>query len=479
VSEQDLKTYDVVVVGAGPAGVIAALRAADLGARTALVTDAAFGGMAANDGPVPVRTLAHTARLLREARQLGRYGVAASEPRLDYPRLLERVREVVSEVASASSLRAQAEAAGAEIYEHVGPTRFEGSHVVATAAGPRLSAERIILCTGGVSRRLPIPGFKLTATHSDAWSLTGVPDSMIVVGAGATGVQVASVFNAFGTRVQLFQAGERILATEEPEVSAAVSAAFRASGVEVHEDFGAIERFERTASGVRMVYVRDGVRGSAEAALAVSAVGWTANTAALNLGVAGVETDARGFIRVDECQRTSAQHVFAAGDVTGGLMLAGHALQEGFVAGTNAARGPALTSIEPVSPVGSFTDPEYAQVGLSEVKAREAHDVEVVTVDFADMTRAIIDGRTLGFCKLIVDRPTHRILGCHIVGDRAVDTVQIAAIAIAAGLRVDEIARVPLSFPAYSGVLGRALVTAARRLNRSGEGASLEPGEVS
>jgi pyruvate/2-oxoglutarate dehydrogenase complex dihydrolipoamide dehydrogenase (E3) component len=478
-SGKDAQSYDVVVVGAGPAGVMAALRAADLGARTALVTDGAFGGMAANDGPVPVRTLAHTARLLREAHQLGRYGVVAGEPVLDYPRLLERVGEVVSEVAAASSLRAQSEAAGTHIHEHAGPAAFENPRTVLTPARGRFCGDRIIVCTGGVSRRLPIPGFELTATHSDAWSLTAVPASMIVVGAGATGAQVASVFNAFGTRVQIFQAGERILPTEEPEVSAAVAEAFRSSGIEVHENFGTIEGFERTAGGVRMTYTRDGERGAAEAALVVSAVGWSADTARLNLAAAGVETDTRGFVRVDEHQRTSAAHVYAAGDVTGGLMLAGQALQAGFVAGTNAVCGPALATTEVVSPVGSFTDPEYAQVGLGEAQARRTHDVEVVTVSFAAMTRAIIDGRTLGFCKLIVDCSSHQILGCHIVGERAVDTVQIAAIAIAAGMRVDDLARVPLSFPTYSGILGRAVVTAARRLNRDGEGSSPQPGEIS
>lgn len=467
--------YDVVVVGAGPAGVMAALTAADLGARTALVTAGAFGGMAANDGPVPVRTLAHAARLLREARQLGRYGVATGEPRLDYPRLLERVREVVGEVAASSSLRGQVEAAGADVHEHAGLAAFEDSQTLATPARGRFRGERIILCTGGVSRRLPIPGFELTASHSDAWSLSAAPASMIVVGAGATGAQVASVFNAFGTRVQLFQAGERILPTEEPEVSAAVAQAFRASGIEVREGFGTIEGFERTADGVRMTYARDGVRGAAEAALAVAAVGWSADTERLNLVAAGVETDARGFVRVDARQRTSARHVYAAGDVTGGLMLAGHALQAGFTAASNAVRGDTLPAGEAVSPVGSFTDPEYAQAGLGEAAARKAHDVEVATVEFAAMTRAIIDGRTFGFCKLIVDRASHRILGCHIVGERAVDTVQIAAVAIAAGMRVDDLARVPLSFPAYSGIFGRAVVTAARRLNL-GEGAAL-PGE--
>jgi pyruvate/2-oxoglutarate dehydrogenase complex dihydrolipoamide dehydrogenase (E3) component len=397
---------------------------------------------------------------------------------LDYPRLLERVREVVSEVATASSLRVQEEAAGVHIHEHAGRAAFEDSRTLSTSARGRFRGERIILCTGGVSRRLPISGFELTATHSDAWSLTAVPESMIVVGAGATGAQVASVFNAFGTRVQLFQAGDRILATEEPEVSAAVAEAFRASGMDVHEGFGAIESFERTPHGVQMTYAKDGVRGAAEATLVVSAVGWSADTARLNLAAAGVETDARGFVRVDAHQRTSAPNVFAAGDVTGRLMLAGHALQAGFVAGSNAVREGSALAGEAVSPVGSFTDPEYAQVGLGEAQARASHDVEVVTVDFAAMSRAIIDGRTFGFCKLIVDRANHHILGCHIVGERAVDIVQIAAMAIAAGIRVDDLARVPLSFPTYSGVLGRAVVTAARRLNQVVEGATLQPGEL-
>ncbi|CAN7594099.1 NAD(P)/FAD-dependent oxidoreductase [Phenylobacterium sp. LjRoot219] len=469
----------VLVVGAGPAGVMAALRAAQLGARTTLITSGAFGGMAANDGPVPVRTLAHAARLLREARQLGRYGVAVSEAALDYPRLLVRVREVVGEVAAASTLRPQIDAAGVVVHERAGAVRFVGPDAVVTAAGDRYQAARIILATGGVSRRLPIPGFELTATHSDAWSLTAVPASMLVVGAGATGAQVASVFNAFGTKVQLFQAGERILPTEEPEVSAAVAAAFRASGIEVHEGFGAIEAFEKTADGVRMLYAKDGVRGAAEAALVVSCVGWSADTAALDLAAAGVEVDGRGFVRVDAHQRTSAPQVFAAGDVTGGLMLVGPALQAGFVAATNAVRGPVETMAPDICPVGSFTDPEYAQVGLGEARAREQYDAEVVRVEVGASTRAVIDGRTVGFCKLIVDRPTRRILGCHLVGDRAVDVAQIAAVAIAGGLRVDDLARMPLSFPTYGGVLGRAAATAAHRLNQGAAAPQLWAGEHS
>ena len=187
---------DVLVIGAGPAGVLAALRAADLGARTVLVTRTEFGGMAANDGPVPVRTLAHAARLIREARQLGDYGIGVSEPVLDYPRLLARVREAINDVRAHSSLRPQIDSLGVTVHEHAGVARFADEHTIETKSGLRLRAEKIIICTGGVSRRLSVPGFELTNTHSDAWGLTSVPPSMLVVGAGATGVQVASIFNA-------------------------------------------------------------------------------------------------------------------------------------------------------------------------------------------------------------------------------------------------------------------------------------------
>jgi dihydrolipoamide dehydrogenase len=457
--------FDVIVIGAGPAGVVAALRTADLGAKTALITRDEFGGMAANDGPVPVRTLAHAARLIREARQLDLYGITVGEPVLDYPRLLARVREVVNDVRAHSAFRGQIDSLGVTVCERAGAARFADPHSIETESGLRFEAKKVIICTGGVSRRLSIPGFELTATHSDAWALTSVPPSMLVIGGGATGAQVASIFNAFGSRVQLFQAGRRILPSEDEDVSAAVAAAFRESGIVLRENFGDIESFERTPSGVRMIFAKDGLRDSAEAALAVVAVGWVANIAGLNLATAGVETNQRGFVGVDAYLRTSAPHIFAAGDITGRLLLVPEAIHDGFVAATNAVRGATMTLEDRVSPIGSFTDPEYAQVGLTEAKAREKYDVLTAMVRFDSTTRTVIDGRTAGFCKLIVDRATYKILGCHVVGERAVEITQVAAIVIAAGMRVDELAQVPLSFPTYAGILGRVAASATRQLN--------------
>jgi pyruvate/2-oxoglutarate dehydrogenase complex dihydrolipoamide dehydrogenase (E3) component len=456
---------DVIVIGAGPAGVVAALRAADLGAKTVLITRDEFGGMAANDGPVPVRTLAHAARLIRETRQLGLYGISVGEPVLDYSRLLTRVRSVVNDVRAHSSFRQQIDSVGVTVYEGAGDARFADTHTITTQGGLRLQAEKFVICTGGVSRCLSAPGHELTASHSHVWHLTSVPPSMLVIGGGATGAQVASIFNAFGSRIQLFQAGPRILPTEDEDVSAAVAAAFHQSGIVVHERFGAIESFEKTPNGVRMIFAKDDRRENAEAALAVVAVGWIANTVALDLPTAGVEINHRGFVQVDSYLRTSAPHIFAAGDVTGRLMLVPPAIQDGFIAATNAVRGPTMTIEAAVNPIGSFTDPEYAQVGMTETRAREKHDVIAVSISFDSTTRTIIDGRTGGFCKLVVERTNYKILGCHVVGERAVEISQVAAVAMASGMRVDELAHVPLSFPTYAGILGRAAASATRQLN--------------
>ena len=461
---------DVIVIGAGPAGVLAALRAADLGARTALITRDQFGGMAANDGPVPVRTLAHAARLLREARQLGQYGIAVSEPILEYPRLLARVHEVVGEVRTHSTRREHLDRLGVTIYEQAGAAHFVDPHTIESASGLRLQADKIILCAGGTSRRLPMPGFELTATHSDAWDLTAVPQSMLVIGAGATGAQVASIFNTFGSRVQLFEVGPRILPTEDEDVSAAVAAAFRESGIVMRENFGTIESFDKTPGGVRMVFSKGGVKDSAEAELAVVAVGWVADTAGLSLATAGVETNPRGYVRVDAFLATTAPHVFAAGDITGRLMLVPQALQDGYVAATNAVRGATMALRDQINPIGSFTDPEYAQVGLTEAKARETHDVVVAVVNFNETARTIIDGRTAGFCKVVADRATGRILGCHVVGERAVEIIQVAAIAIAGGMAAHALAQVPLSFPTHAGILSVAAAGAARQINQTEDG---------
>ena len=187
--------FDVVVVGAGPAGLEAARRSAELGARVALIEQGFIGGVGANDGPVPVRSLAHAARLLREAGQLERYGMEWEPPQVDCARLLERVRAVVEQVRGGAHATETLGALGVTLFDRAGTSWFEDAHTVATETGRRIEAESIVLCTGGHNRELPIPGREHTSSHSNVWSMQSIPDSMAVIGAGATGVQIASIFN--------------------------------------------------------------------------------------------------------------------------------------------------------------------------------------------------------------------------------------------------------------------------------------------
>jgi dihydrolipoamide dehydrogenase len=229
-----------------------------------------------------------------------------------------------------------------------------------------------------------------------------------------------------------------------------------------------IERFESSESGVRMHF--SDVEGSqvAEADLAVCAIGWCIDAEALGLSDAKIETDQRGYVSVDEHGCTSAPGIYAAGDVTGIAMLAPQAMQQGFIAASAALRAPALATARHLIPVGSFTDPEYARVGITEAEARQNAYALSVSVPYEEATRPIIDGRTFGFCKLTADRSTRQILGCSVVGERAVDIVQVAAVAMAAGMRVDQLAYFPLSFPIYAGLVSQAAARLTYRLNRAG-----------
>ncbi len=438
--------------------------------------------MAASDGPVPVRTLAHAARLIREASQLTRYGITTGESALDYARLLDRVREVIGDVRAHSLLHEDLQQSGVTLHEHAGVARFTEPHVIECEHAPRFHAATSIICTGGMPRRLDLPGFALACTHSDAWTLSSAPASMLVIGAGATGVQLASIFNAFGSQVTLFEAAPRILMSEDEDVAAAVGEALATSGIQVLENAGTIDRLESSPGGVRLSYTHDGASHHIDTTLPVVAAGWVANTAELNLRTAGVQTDPRGFVQVDAQLRTTAPHIFAAGDATGHVMVVHEAAREAYLAATNAVLGTTTALPSEVSPLGSFTDPEYASVGITETTARETREVVIATQRFDSLPRPIIDGRPTGFCKLIADRQRHTILGCHIVGERAVELAQLAAITMAANMTVEQLALVPFSFPTYANALGRAAITAARQLDihtASAENRSSDAAEAS
>jgi len=449
------RLFDLAVIGGGPAGVTAALRAAELGARVVLVERDRPGGTCTDDGCAPTRVLAKAARLIRDAEQLADYGLAGPAPSLDLAALLSATHRTVYELHEKKQLAGHLERAGVRLVAGRGPARFAGSHRLGVGDGMDIDAERFIVAGGGHARRLPFPGADLALTHGDVWTMRALPGSLAIVGAAATGAQLASVFAAFGSRVTLLELAPRIIPAEDADVARALATAFAANGIEVLTGIGGVERIERDGPGRRLLY-RSGDEVRAMAADAVMlAVGWPGNLEELGLEVAGVETE-RGYVTVDDTLRTSAQHIWAAGDITGRMMLVQSATYEGRIAAENALGTDGRRLRHTIVAHGGFTDPEYGSVGLTEEAARAHGEVVIGLVPYADLDRAVIDRRTIGFCKLVVDRESRRVVGAHVIGEQAVEVVQIAATAMAAEMPVERLAEVEFAYPTFTSIVALA-----------------------
>src|SRR5687767_15860467 len=216
--------FDLIVIGGGPAGTTAALRAAELGARVALVERDRPGGTCTDDGCAPTRVLAKAARLARDVEQLADYGLTAPPPSLDFPALLAATQRTVYELHEKKQLAGHLDRAGVRLVAGRGPARFADPHRLVVGDGTELEADRYILAAGGYARRLPFPGSDLALTHNAAWSMDELPGALAIVGAAATGAQLASIFAAFGTRVTLLELAPRVIPGEDADVSTALAA---------------------------------------------------------------------------------------------------------------------------------------------------------------------------------------------------------------------------------------------------------------
>jgi pyruvate/2-oxoglutarate dehydrogenase complex dihydrolipoamide dehydrogenase (E3) component len=455
--------YQVIVIGGGPTGVTAALRARELGATVALVERGAMGGTCTNDGCAPTRVLAKAARLMRDTNQYADYGLVGHRPTLDFSRLLNRAQRIVYLIHEKKQLENHLRSTGVEVFAQAGEAAFADAHTITTESGLRLQGEKIILCVGGHARRLNFPGAEQTLTHSDVWRMKELPDSVAIVGAAATGCQLASVFQDFGADVALLDAAPRILPAEDEDVSHAVKASFVAQGMRVETGIGFDTRVEKGAGGLEVYYSTGGKPRRLQVGAVILAVGWVGNVESLQLENAGV-AQANQYIVVDDRLQTSVPHIFAAGDVTGRMMLVQSGQNEGRIAVENALLEQQTRYEHRIVPHGGFTDPEYASVGLAETQAQAQEDVAIATVPFTNLDRAVIDGQTTGFCKLIVDSKTNQILGAHVVGEQAVEVVQMVAAGMAAKMRVEQLANLEIAYPTYAAVVGLAARQIVRQL---------------
>jgi pyruvate/2-oxoglutarate dehydrogenase complex dihydrolipoamide dehydrogenase (E3) component len=456
--------FDIIVIGGGPAGVTAALQARELGASVALVERGRMGGTCTNDGCAPTRVLAKAARLIRDTEQFELYGLRGAPPVVDFPALIARTQAIVGQLHDKKDLLGHPNRSGVVVMSQVGKVTFADPHHIQLDSGQRLGAEQFIICAGGHARRLDFPGAEHTLTHRDIWELDALPRRVAIMGGSATGCQLASILNAFGVAVSLLETASRPLPTEDELVAQTLVEAFERRGVTIVVNLAKVNRVERSEHGLELAYSDVDGEHRLTVDAVVQAVGWPGNTDSLNLEAAGVETE-RSYIKVDQTLRTSQPHIFAAGDITGRMMLVQGATDEARAAAQNAVLGRRRIHEHRVVAHGGFTDPEYGSVGMTEAQASDQHDVTIATVPYADLDRAVIDSRSEGWCKLIVSRETHAILGAHVVGEQAVEIIHLVAALMQAHSTIERLAQLEIAYPTFAAVVGLAARQITRELS--------------
>ncbi|CAN5211861.1 FAD-containing oxidoreductase [soil metagenome] len=448
--------YDVAVIGAGPAGTAAALRAAELGARVVVLEADRVGGTCVNTGCVPTRVLAKTARLIRETRHADVYGVEVAAPVIDWASTVARVAARVDKVRSIKREAERFAAAGIDLI-HEGRARFADDSTLVLDSGRRVTATSILICVGGHSRRLPIPGSELATVPEEVLSLPALPRRVAVIGAGNTGAQLVTVFSSFGSEVTLLDVAPRVLIASDADISSVVAASFVEQGVDVRTGIDTVESLVRAADGsITLTWREQATPVAIDVDVVIMATGWPADVDDLGLENAGIDV-VRSAIPADQYFRTVVPHVFAVGDANGRDMLVQAAQFEGEAAAENAVLGANRRTPHHLLPAGGFTDPDYAGVGLTEEQARlRDSSCVVATVPYSRVDRAVIDDREIGFLKLIADRRRELILGAHAVGENAIEVIQSVTTAMAAGVDVATLANVRFAYPTYSAVIGMA-----------------------
>ena len=408
--------YDLVVLGAGPGGYVAAIRAAQLGLRTAVVERDRPGGVCGNWGCIPSKAILSDAALFAEAKAAARRGIVADGLRVDYARVVERSREVADR--QAKGVASLFKKNGIAYQPGVGRLVRGGVAVTADGAAPvELGARNVLVATGSRERVLPgleVDG-KVVLTSREALEARQLPPSVAIVGGGAVGVEFAYIYATFGARVTVVEMAETLLPGMDADLGRELERMFKRQGIEVLTRHR-YERFERTADGARLTLAGPEAPRAIEAAQVLVAVGRAPLTEGIGLEERGVRLD-KGFVVVDGGMRTSAGDVWAIGDVVGPLLLAHTASEQGVVAvETMAGKHPVPADPTRV-PICIYCTPEVAAVGLSEADARaRGHDVRVGRFPFRALGRAMASGHVDGFVKLVSDARYGEILGVHMIG---------------------------------------------------------------
>ncbi len=420
------RRFDLIIIGSGPGGYVAAIRAAQLGLAVACVEDQDLGGVCLNIGCIPTKALLTSALLVNEMKDGEKHGIVAKDLAFDLAPAQERSRRVVSQMTKGvAHLFKKNKVTHLSGY---GRLKGAGKVEVESSDGNRTvyEAAHVILASGSRPRDLPT----LEIDEDRIWSSTGAllqtsaPESLFIVGAGAIGMEFADVYASYGTKVTIVEALDRILPLEDAEISTFMERTYKKRGMDIHA--GAyFEKAEIHDAGVKVTFKdRKGGVHELDVDYVLSAVGRVPNSEDLGLDSAGVKVDERGFVLVDEQLRTNVPGVYAIGDVAGRQLLAHKASHEGIACVEHiAGHGHGTVDYGNV-PNCTYCHPEVASVGLTEEQAREqGYDVEVGKFPWVGVGRAVAAGHSEGFIKVVRDKKYSEILGAHIVGPHATELI--------------------------------------------------------
>jgi dihydrolipoamide dehydrogenase len=411
-------SYDAVVIGSGPGGYVAAIRAAQLGMKTAVIESDRVGGRCLNYACIPAKAVLRVADVLTEIREAGDYGIKVGTPEIDYPGITARRLKVVSTLTG--GVAGLFKKNKIDLIEGTGSLVGPGS--VAVNGSDQITAKTIVLATGSVKR--PIPGAQFGGRvigTEEAWALDELPASLAVVGAGASGSEIASAYARLGSEVLLFEALERVLPTEDADISKVAERGFKKQGITVHTNT-LVEEIESGSDSVTFTF---GGSGEGEVQWLVIAAGRGPDIEGLGLDTAGVKLDEKGLIEVDGAMRTNLEGVYAIGDLVPGPALAHKASDEGVIAVEDAAGLP-THPIEYIDiPRATFCTPNVASFGLTEAQAREqGYDVTVGKVPYGAVGAGTVYGDRTGLVKIVGDKRYGELLGGHIIGAKATELIQ-------------------------------------------------------
>ncbi len=459
-----MSAYDLIVLGAGPGGYHAAIRAGQLGLRTLVVEKGALGGVCLNVGCIPTKALLHAAQVLDQARAAKRLGIRFGEPQVDLEALgAFRDRVVEKLVKGVGFLLKQN---GVEVRRGTGRLVAPGTVAVVDGSGweERLEARAVILATG--SRPAGLPGLEPDGetvwTSTDALALKEVPQRLLIVGAGAIGLEMATIYSRLGSQVTVVELLDQILPGTDRQVAGELHKALKRQRIQVLLET-TVEGWDPQAGEALLKSVKDGSTRTVAADRILVAVGRRPNTEGLSLEAVGVRTDPKGYVLADETLRTNVDGIYAIGDVTGPPLLAHRAMKQGVVAAEVVA-GRAVAFEPQGIPWVVYTLPEVAGVGLSQERAEAAgYRVRVGVFPYTALGRAATVGETAGLVKVVADAETDLLLGFFAVGPQAESLVAEGTLALEMGATLEDLDLTVHPHPAFSEAVMEAAAAAHGR----------------